>query len=222
MKNMIKILPSTNPCPEDKLIDYAKNLSYMGVEYIHCDVMDGKFVDNSCLPFEIVRDIRNNVNVLLDVHLMVSKPFKFVKKFVSIKPSIITIHYESAKLSTIKKIFKYLMSKDILCGISIKPNTPIDSIKPLLDCIDLILLMSVEPGKSGQTFIETSFDRIAQVKEIIQDKDIILEIDGGVNSDNIQKIKKLGVDFAVVGSAIYKETNKKEFLIKCDKHYDTK
>ena len=219
---MIKILPSTNPSKEDRLVDYVKELSDLGVEYIHCDVMDGKFVANSCLPFDLVKDIRNNVNILLDVHLMVEDPMKYAKTFATIKPSIITIHYESDKLSKIKKIFKFLKSKDILCGLSLKPNTPIDVILPLINQLDLVLLMSVEPGKSGQTFIENTYEKIAQVKELINEKDIVLEVDGGVNLENIDKLKKLGVQFAVVGSAIFNSDDKKDFLIKCDKHYDTK
>ena len=219
---MIKVLPSTNPPKEVDLLKYVKEMSDLGVEYIHCDIMDGKFVENSCLPIDLVKDIRNNVNILLDVHLMVKNPLDYVKELLSIRPSIITIHYESANISTIKKIFKLLKSKDILCGLSLRPNTPIDVVTPLIDMVDLILLMSVEPGKSGQTFIDFTFDKIKELKKVILNKDIILEVDGGVNLDNIDKLKKLGVDFAVVGNAIFKSEDKKKFLINCDKHYDTK
>ena len=222
MKNMIKILPSTNPCKEDKLVDYAKELSGLGVEYLHCDVMDGKFVSNTCLPFDVVEKVRNNVNILLDVHLMVDKPYKRAKEFANLRPSIITIHYEASKDREINKIIKFLHSKDILAGISIKPGTDVSELVPYLDKLDLILLMSVEPGKSGQVFIEDTWSKIKDTRALIENRDIILEVDGGINLDNIDKIKKSGVDFAVMGSAIFKAKDRQEFLTSCDKHYSTK
>jgi len=219
---MIKILPSTNPCDEDKLVDYARELSNLGVEYLHCDVMDGKFVKSTCLSADRVKEVRNNVNILLDVHLMVEKPLKRVKEFAKLKPSIITIHFEACNDREFKKIINYLKSKDILIGVSIKPGTDVEVLKRFIDYIDLILIMSVEPGKSGQTFIESTYEKIEKVKTLTKDRDIIIEVDGGVNLDNIEKLKKLGVNFAVVGSAIFNAKNRRDFLTSCDKRYGTK
>ena len=111
---MIKILPSTNPCPEDKLLEYTRDLSELGVDYIHCDVMDGQFVENRCLPISLIKEIRNNINILLDIHLMVKDNINYVDECIKLKPSIITIHYESSKsVKEILKIAKKIKSKDI-------------------------------------------------------------------------------------------------------------
>lgn len=217
---MIKVLPSTNPCPENKLLDYSKELYNLGIEYLHCDVMDGKFVKNKCLDYEVLRYVRDNCNILLDVHLMVEDVFEKVLEFSKLKPNIITVHYESLKNEKeFNKIYKLLKSKDILLGLSIKPNTSIDSIKNLLNKIDLLLIMTVEPGKSGQTFLENSIDKIRKAKDLIKDKDIILEVDGGINENTYEEVINAGAEFLVIGSAIYNATNRKKFLVKIDKHY---
>ena len=217
---MIKVLPSTNPCNEDDLVDYVRSISDLGIEYIHCDVMDGNFVENKCLPFELVEKIKNNVNILLDIHLMVDDVVGFVKHFASVKPSIITIHYEAPKSTReILKVIKYLKKRDILVGLSIKPNTPIEIIERFLDYIDLILIMSVEPGKSGQKFIDDTYEKVKKAKELIKGKDILIEIDGGINVEIAQKLKNLGCDFLVMGSAFYNEKEKSKLLNSIDKHY---
>lgn len=217
---MIKVLPSTNPCPEDKLLDYVKSLEDLGIEYLHCDVMDGKFVENKCLPFEVLENIRNNTNILLDVHLMVEDSWNSVKKFAKLYPNIITIHYESPKsVNEINKIIKYLKSKDIMVGMSIKPNTPVSMLEPFINDLDLILIMSVEPGKSGQTFIESSLDKIKVAKRLIADRDIILEVDGGINLDNYKPVVKAGAEFLVMGNAFYTSSDKEQLLVSVDKHY---
>ena len=217
---MIKVLPSSNPCPEDNLLEYAKSLSSLGIEYLHCDVMDGNFVENKCLDFETLKNVRNNSNILLDVHLMTENTFENVKKYAEIKPNIITFHYESPKsYKEIKKIIAFLKSKDILVGVSIKPNTPIDMIESLIEDIDLLLIMSVEPGKSGQKFIQESIDKIKKAKELIKGKDIILEVDGGINLVNFKEVIEAGAEFLVMGSAFYNEKNKSMLLKAIDNHY---
>ena len=217
---MIKVLPSTNPCNEDDLVDYVRSISDLGIEYIHCDVMDGNFVENKCLTFELVEKIKNNVNILLDIHLMVDDVVGIVKHFALVKPSIITIHYEAPKSTReILKVIKYLKKRDILVGLSIKPNTPIEIIERFLDYIDLILIMSVEPGKSGQKFIDDTYEKVKKAKELIKGKDILIEVDGGINIEIAQKLKKLGCDFLVMGSAFYNEKEKSKLLNSIDKHY---
>lgn len=219
---MIKVLPSSNPCPEDKLLEYVKELEKLDVEYLHCDVMDGKFVESKCLSFELLETIRNNTNILLDVHLMVEDSLDSVKKFAKLYPNIITIHYESPKnLREINKIIRYLKSKDIMVGMSIKPSTPVSMLDPFIDDLDLILIMSVEPGKSGQVFINSSIEKIKEAKNLIADRNIILEVDGGINLDNYQAVVKAGADFLVMGNAFFKSTDKKQLLVSVDKHYKT-
>lgn len=217
---MIKVLPSSNPCPEDKLLGYSKKLMELGVEYLHCDVMDGEFVENSCLNFETLKYVRDNSNILLDVHLMTYNLLDTVKKFLSLKPNIITFHYEALKSEReFFKIVKLLKNKDILVGLAIKPQTPIDVITRLINYVDLILIMSVQPGKSGQMFLESSYEKIKTIKKLIKDKNIIIEVDGGINSDNSQKVISCGAEFLVMGSAFYNAKDKLELLCNIDSHY---
>lgn len=179
--NIIKILNDTN------------------VSYIHMDVMDGKFVPEVSLSCTEFRSLSGLTNKKLDVHLMMEDPMEYIKEISDIDNVWnITIHLEIDK--DIKKILSYIDSLGIKRGISIKPNTDIDKLIPYLDDIDLILVMTVEPGLGGQKFIEDSIKRISDIKNLIKDRDIVLEVDGGINSDTIDKVREASI--AVVGSYI--------------------
>lgn len=179
--NIIKILNDTN------------------VSYIHMDVMDGKFVPEVSLPYTEFRSLSSLTNKKLDVHLMMKDPMEYIKEISNVDNIWnITIHLEIDK--DIKKILSYIGSLGIKRGISIKPNTDIDKLIPYLDDIDLILVMTVEPGLGGQKFIEGSTKRISDIKNLIKDRDIVLEVDGGINSDTIDKVREASI--AVVGSYI--------------------
>ncbi len=179
--NIIKILNDTN------------------VSYIHMDVMDGKFVPEVSLPYTEFRSLSSLTNKKLDVHLMMKDPMEYIKEISNIDNIWnITIHLEIDK--DIKKILSYIGSLGIKRGISIKPNTDIDKLIPYLDDIDLILVMTVEPGLGGQKFIEGSTKKISDIKNLIKDRDIVLEVDGGINSDTIDKVREASI--AVVGSYI--------------------
>lgn len=179
--NIIKILNDTN------------------VSYIHMDVMDGKFVPEVSLSCTEFRSLSGLTNKKLDVHLMMEDPMEYIKEISDIDNVWnITIHLEIDK--DIKKILSYIGSLGIKRGISIKPNTDIDKLIPYLDDIDLILVMTVEPGLGGQKFIEGSTKRISDIKNLIKDRDIVLEVDGGINSDTIDKVREASI--AVVGSYI--------------------
>lgn len=220
---MIKVCPSSNPSKESNLLSYVRELESMGVEYLHCDVMDGKFVHNSCLrDLQVLKNISNNSNILFDIHLMVEDCYQEVVKYSQLRPVIITFHYESPKnIREIIKICKYLRSKQILVGMSIKPQTPVKMLEPFLNYLDLILIMSVEPGKSGQKFIESSIDKIKEARELIADRKIIIQVDGGINEFNYKDIISAGAEFLVVGSALYNSNNRQQLLAMIDKHYRT-
>lgn len=220
---MIKVLPSSNPEKEENLVEYVRELVSLGVEYLHCDVMDGKFVENTCLSLDTIKAVRNNTNILLDVHLMVENPIKVIKDYIALKPSIITIHYETVKsIRQIKKMSKMVRGKGLLFGISICPSTPASALVGLIDYVDLVLVMSVVPGKSGQKFIETSLSKIKDVKVLTEDKDIIIEVDGGINLDNFESVVECGATFLVMGNAFYKAENRAKLLTKVDSHYKIK
>ena len=217
---MIKVLPSSNPEKEEKLLEYAKSLESLGVEYLHCDVMDGKFVSNACLNIETLTCVRNNCNILLDVHLMVNNPQKVLKQYLEIKPNIITVHDEAVgSIRKLKKLSKIVRNKDILFGVSVKPETSISALIGIADYIDLILVMSVEPGKSGQEFMPTAIQKIKDAKVLTNNRNIIIEVDGGINLSNYQEVVSAGAEFLVMGSAFYNEKDKRRLLETIDKHY---
>lgn len=217
---MIKVLPSSNPCPEDKLVDYIKSLENMGVEYLHCDVMDGDFVENTCLDFDVLNNARNQTNILLDVHLMVSNVYENVIRYAKMKPNIITIHYEALKSTKeFYKVKKFLRHKQILMGLAINPDTPIEIITRLIADVDLLLIMTVVPGKSGQQLIPDCLQKI-QIARDMTVENLIIEVDGGINMDNYHEIIGCGAEFLVMGSAFYNADNQKKLLGKIDKHYN--
>ncbi len=212
---MVIVCPSTNPCPEDKLVEYAKKLQNLGVEFLHCDVMDGKFVDNTCLPANLIRQVSLNSLINLDIHLMVENPLEKLKEYIDINANYITLHYEAFKNPTdISRAIDMIHTRSILAGISIKPNTPVEAIFKLLPLIDLVLIMSVEPGRSGQEFIPESLDKIRTLKEIAKKNkfNIKIEVDGGINLNNMKSVIDAGANMLVMGSAFYNAKDKKKML----------
>lgn len=181
--------------------EMVKILNNTDISYIHIDVMDGKFVSQKTLPYQELIDISKETNKKLDVHLMMEDPEEYIDNIKEIKNiDTITIHLEINK--GIKQILTKIKKLGIKRGLSIKPNTKIESLIPFLEDIDLILIMTVEPGLGGQTFLEESTTRIKQIKDLVKDKNILLEVDGGINNNTIDKVKE--VDIAVVGSYITK------------------
>lgn len=181
--------------------EMVKILNNTDISYIHIDVMDGKFVTQKTLPYQELIDISKETNKKLDVHLMMEDPEEYIDNIKEIKNiDTITIHLEINK--DIKQILTKIKKLGIKRGLSIKPNTKIESLIPFLEDIDLILIMTVEPGLGGQPFLEESTTRIKQIKDLVKDKNILLEVDGGINNNTIDKVKE--VDIAVVGSYITK------------------
>ena len=214
---MIKIAPSTNPEKEENLVNYVKELEQAGADFLHCDVMDGKFVKASCLGVEKLMEVSQNSTIALDVHLMVEDPINKIAEYSCVKPTILTVHYESFKnKANILYAIEQIHKMQIMAGLSIKPATKIDDIKPFLPYLDLVLIMSVEPGKSGQAFIEETHQKVNDLKNYLIDHnlDCKIEVDGGINIDNIVRLYQNGMDIAVMGSAIYKAQNRAEFINK--------
>lgn len=185
----------------------VKKLKNTPINYFHIDVMDGNFVSQKSFPTNEIKEISSVSNKPLDIHLMVEDPFPLIKEIREL-PNInnITIHLEIEK--DIHKILSNLKEYKIKRGISIKPNTDINLLKPYLDNIDIILIMTVEPGYGGQPFIESSVERINQIKELTKNYNILLEVDGGINDKTIKKVSS--VDIAVVGSYITNSDNMEE------------
>ena len=185
-------------------IEGVIKLNRTNASFIHIDVMDGKFVPN--VQFDNIGEIKgiNRVSKYpLDVHLMMENPEDYIKELSDMNIEFITIHLEIDKDKN--EIFRMIKKLGYKVGLSIKPNTDISSLSPYLDDIEMILVMSVEPGLGGQKFIEETTNRINEIRKLIGNRNILIEVDGGINIDNITKLDC--VDIAVVGSYITKSDN---------------
>jgi len=178
-------------------IECINKLNDTNTDYFHIDVMDGKFVPNFQLPSNEINELKKYTKKPLDIHLMTDNPEEYIDNIEKSNIEYITIHLEIEK--DIDYLIKKIKSLGIKVGLSLKPKTNIDKIDNYINDIDMVLIMSVEPGFGGQQFIEDAFNRIIQIRN--KRKDIIIEVDGGINNSNISKIKEIA-DIAVVGSYI--------------------
>lgn len=179
---------------------FLKSINNTDIDYIHIDVMDGKFVDNKQYKIDEILKLNDISLKKLDVHLMVDNPLNYIEKLSLCNIEYITIHKEIKK--DINKLLDIIKSYGFKCGLSIKPDTSIDSIIPYLPKLDLVLVMSVEPGMGGQTFIVEVLDKISTLKEKINELNLktIISVDGGINDENILSLNNIGTDMVVVGS----------------------
>ncbi|MBE7704398.1 MAG: ribulose-phosphate 3-epimerase [Cyanobacteria bacterium SIG29] len=187
-----------------------KRLEENGADWVHVDVMDGHFVPNLTIGAPVVKAIKPITSIPLDVHLMIDNPAKYVKDFALAGSDIITFHYEATKEKTFE-VINIIKSYGIKVGLSIKPNTSVNEIKPYLDLVDLILVMTVEPGFGGQKFMKDCADKIIEIRAYT-DKDLIIEVDGGINAETAQYCKKLGANALVAGNYVFSSDNMKEAI----------
>lgn len=212
---MFKISASINPCPENEVVTYSKHLQECGVDYIHLDVMRSNFVGHDALNIETISEIYDNTLVPLDCHLMINEPLSVLKDYIKLKVNYITLHYEAfSNKKDLLKAINMIHKKHILVGLSIKPNTFIKDIKEYLPLIDLVLIMGVEPGKSGQKMISNTIPKVKELRSIVYDYryDLKIEVDGGVNEENMKELYDAGADIIVVGSKLYNTRNKQKFV----------
>lgn len=189
-----------------------KEVENAGAEYLHFDVMDGHFVNNISFGLPVLESIHASHSMINDVHIMISEPLKYAQRFFEAGADILTFHYEVAsKEEDIMKLIDIAHKCKKKIGISIKPNTEVESIFPYIDKVDLILIMSVEPGFGGQLFNENCLPKIRVLREIIDKNNYktLIEVDGGINKETAKLCKEAGVDILVAGSYVFKE-NKKE------------
>lgn len=201
----MKLAASILDIKEPKCEEVTK-LSNLDIDYLHIDVMDGLFVENKTWDFLEYKEIIKYVNKPKDVHLMVSDVKKYIDEFLMLNPVFITFHYEA--VSDVMGVINYIKEKGISVGISIKPSTDISEIAEYLEYLDLILVMSVEPGRGGQVFMDNSIRKMEQLSELRNKKgyNYLIEVDGGINNETIRKC--VNADIVVVGSYITKSDYK--------------
>lgn len=211
----ILIAPSTDPAKDESdLLSYVRQIQDHA-DFLHCDVMDGVFVSRKTISYETVSLLKHNCLLPLDVHLMVQNPLNVIEKFAESGANIITVHYESFESNEeVSKAVDYIKKTGCLAGVSVKPNTQIQQIFDLLENIDLILVMSVEPGKSGQSFIPETLAKVDELNSIRKKYGykFLIEVDGGINNTNASELINSGANVLVSGSYVYANIDKKSAI----------
>ena len=210
-KNII-IAPSILTADFTNLGSTIKELENIGADYIHLDIMDGVFVPPITFGAKVAKDIKQITELPLDAHLMVKNPQNHIESFANAGCSIISIHLEDN--IHVHRILMSIKSYGVKAGIVINPHTAVSAIEPIIDYVDHILIMSVNPGYGGQEFIESTYKKIKDARDLIEknNKNIYLAVDGGVNSKNIKRIIESGADFLIAGSAIVDAPNKQDAI----------
>lgn len=205
---MVKIAPSILAADFDNLENEVSDVEKAGADYIHIDIMDGEFVNNETPGLEMLTRTHETTSLTLDTHLMVEEPQNWLDDVVL--SNVVTFHIEAVNVETAEKIIDYLHERDIKAGVAIKPDTSIEDIMPILEKIDVVLVMLVEPGFGGQKMILSCLEKVKTLHSLKPDMDI--EVDGGVNLENVQLVKDAGANIIVAGTAIFK-SNDRKFVI---------
>ena len=201
---MLKLAPSILSADFGHLAEDVKKIEEGGADYIHVDVMDGHFVPNISFGAPVMKCLNGKTELPYDVHLMIENPDMYIDDFVTPQTEYITVHQEASV--HLHRTIQNIKSKGVKAGVSINPATPVSTLECILPDVDLVLIMSVNPGFGGQKFIPGALEKVRELAEIKRAKnlDFVIEIDGGITLDNISEVMEAGVEMAVAGSAVFK------------------
>ena len=204
---MLKLAPSILSADFGHLAEDVKKIEEGGADYIHVDVMDGHFVPNISFGAPVMKCLNGKTGLPYDVHLMIENPDMYIDDFVTPQTEYITVHQEACV--HLHRTIQNIKSKGVKAGVSINPATPVSTLECILPDVDLVLIMSVNPGFGGQKFIHGALEKVRELAEIKRAKnlDFVIEIDGGITLDNISEVMEAGVEMAVAGSAVFKADN---------------
>jgi ribulose-phosphate 3-epimerase len=204
MGNKIKLAPSILSADFARLGEQVAEATKAGADYIHVDVMDGHFVPNITIGAPVVASLRTWTHLPLDVHLMIEQPDRYISQFASSGANIITVHVEAC--SHLHRTVHLIKELGVKAGVSLNPATPLSSIEEIISHVDLVLIMSVNPGFGGQVFIPESLDKISHLRRMLDSNNLAieLEVDGGININNAPSIVEAGANVLAVGSSVFK------------------
>lgn len=202
MTEMI-LAPSILSADFAALGDQIEEADKAGAQYIHIDVMDGLFVPSISFGMPVIRSIRCRTKKVFDVHLMIERPERYIKEFADCGADLITFHLEAC--DCIRETIELIHSQGVKAGLSVKPATPVEALRSYLDVLDMVLIMSVEPGFGGQKYIPSSTDKLREAKRLIGEsgRDIDLQVDGGIKLENIRTVYEAGANVIVAGSSVF-------------------
>ena len=210
-----RLCPSILSADFNRLGEQIKILEKEGVEYLHIDVMDGDFVPSISFGMPVIKSIRKESNMFFDVHLMVTEPERYIRDFVECGADSITVHAEACE--DLERTLEQIKASGVKAAVSIKPSTPVNDISHLLEDVDMVLVMTVQPGFGGQKYMDECTEKIQELRELIdkENLDVNIEVDGGITPDNVRTVLEAGADVIVAGSAVFKGNpagNVKTFL----------